>query len=435
MAIFAPTFNDKNFDDIFVYNFYTYNNQLQSLVPLGMTFGNLLGETIGYPHPVILRISKAEFKTVKENYEFGIVDQLWNNIKKENPVVDQETGKTIWEYSIPIEGFLSIPSEYTESYDLIGDQESLSIIKDFIRLEIFGPQKGIVVGPDGNLEIGNIGYLGYDIKIISANNINFDSDNLLQTYCRYKNNNILNIGGNAEDIGIFFDCGTLLPFERFYLDIELVVAVRPLDLTVFSRQRLIINNKEINSKEPVPNCNKCFIWVVKCFEPCAGNEIIVKRMSDFDDLEDTSKRFFRSFEEANNWIETQGKTWVCCDASAEDEPFKEDVEYECLEISKFCADVVGFEKTYNSIEECEEECEEDCGKKWYCINNRCVRRFVDDPEVEALTPFDSETECLDSECEEPTPTPTPTEEPYDEESYDEEPYDEEDTSPDSDGPY
>lgn len=392
MAIFAPTFNDKNFDDIFVYNFYTYNNQLQSLVPLGMTFGKLLGETIGYPHPVILRMSKAEFKIVKENYELGVADQLWNNIKKENPIIDEETGKTLWEYSLRIEGFPSIPSDITEAYDLTG--EGLDSIKDFITGEVFGEFRGL----EGHFGFGDIG-VAYDIETISVISVGFDSDNLLKTYCRYKNSNILKIGGNIDDVGTFFDCGTILPFEEFYLRNDLGV-VSPLDLTSFSRQRLIINNKEVHSKEPMPNCNKCLIWVATCFDSCREEGIIVRRLRDSDNLKDESKRFFRSFEEANAWVKRQRKTWVCCSDYTFSDPQDQppgggmggglEFEHKCLEISKFCADAELFERTWNS----EEECEEDCGKYWYCINNECVRRFENDPEVRLKFPYARKVQCL-----------------------------------------
>lgn len=396
MAIFAPTFNDKNFDDVFVYNFYTYNNQLQSLVPLGMTFGNLLGETIGYPHPVILRMSKVDAENLLDDYYFSVATQLWNNIKKENPLVDEETGKNVWEYSLPIEGFLSIPSDLTQAYDLTG--EGLGSIKDFIIGQVFGPKIGIVLAPDGGLGIGGVENAAYRPGAMRAVEASFDSDNLLKTYCRHKNSNILNIGGNLEDVGTFFDCGTLLPFEEFYLSAAWlpVGAAGPLNHVTFSRQRLIINNKEVHSKEPMPNCNKCLIWVATCFDSCRGDGIIVRRLNDADNLEDESKRFFRSFEEANAWVKRQRKTWVCCATYVSDEPFIDNIEHKCLEISKFCADAEGFEITYNS----EEECEEDCGKKWYCINNECVRRFQDDPEVALKFPYSRKIQCLllSSDC-------------------------------------
>jgi hypothetical protein len=34
-----------------------------------------------------------------------------------------------------------------------------------------------------------------------------------------------------------------------------------------------------------------------------------------------------------------------------------------------------------------------CCSKWYCINNKCVQKFPDDPEVAELTPFETEAEC------------------------------------------
>jgi hypothetical protein len=426
MAVFAPNFNEKNVDDVFVYGFWTYNNQQRALVPLGMTFENradLGGEVVGFPNPVIERMSKQEYLILKLNYEFNLVDQVWNNIRKENPVIDPETGKTVWEYYLDLDlvGAILVPSDLTERYDLIGDETSLKNITVFIYGLLFG--KGgfeLASGP-------------YRLESIPAIEVNFDANNLLKTYCRYKSIDILSFGGNEEDVGTFFDCGTLLPFEQNFLTpFFLLGQVFPLLLNTFSRKKLIINNKEIVKDEPLPNCNRCFRWKVFCGD-CDSIQVlpnfkglIISPVDEIEqengNLEDTSIRYFISLEGAQNWvqrtIERLGTKWTCCIIPKLDpvsgEFFKDEndniiMENKCYEISAYCEDSFG--QTYNS----KEECEEDCGKEWYCINDVCVRRHPDDPETEGAPRYDTELECIidcafitETPTEEPTEFPTET---------------------------
>jgi hypothetical protein len=374
MATFAPNFNPQNInDDVFVFNFLVYNrNKIDPItnstfVPAGMTFQNLGGELIAFPNPVIQRMSKQQYLETKQNYLTNLSTDLWTFATKETPIIDPDTGKTLWTYFYTRS--TQIPTELTEPYDLANNNEE--------RNEA---QKKIVKFISSRL----VRFPFFLPKSIPVSEVNFNSDNLLLTYCRHFNSNIVNINGNAEDIGTFFDCGTLLEFEAEFL--RSVFRFGILDLSTFNRKRVIINGKETAKLEPLPNCFRCRSWVVYCSseaplgmpEDTSFKGFILDLVDDSVNSEEElinfygeDAKFFSDRKLAELWIADTlnrlGAKWLCKTYLEEtgefdenDMPIKTEI-VKCVEIAARCAEKLiedGYD-LYDSEEECIENCNRD----------------------------------------------------------------------------
>lgn len=399
MASFAPNFqpNPENINDVFVHDFWAYSAQYEMFVPAGMNLSPIPqfnNKIVGFPNSVIERMSLNEYNTLVDNTATSIANTIWNNKRKSTDPIDEVDEKEIYAYLFLDSAILP---DLTRLYDLAESgepkQQALNNILKQLKKQQLDREDLLP-------------------KFTPAIDVNFDSNNLLHTYCRYEKNT-----------NIFFDCNKCLQFESDFLSIMDDVGnpglmgpvnIGPLFINTFARRRL----PDRIDRQPMPNCVLCRKYVVYCnsdlgFGPAPFKTLIVEPVMEDLEYPDHAE-FFYTLREAENFRAIKllaGSKWICSTDENIDPPGIGEFPPQpkkCYEISSHCSEYFSeYDITiYNSLE----ECEENCGKKWYCVEYECVQILEGDPSVEGLTGYDTAEECAEN-CEIPTetpPSPTPT---------------------------
>jgi hypothetical protein len=326
-----------------------------------------------------------------------------------------------------------------KEYDELLQFTKQQIAQLFIQNSEFTPFGRILVPSIGpiifeNLNIKNVikslfgPYSIFLPKIVSVRAADRLND-LFVTYCQFNRTFVLEVVA----------CGKCLPYEaKFMSDVDVFfenktmldpIFVHNYATQYFSNIKLAKSKLSTIVRSKVPDCDICISYVVYCDEPednifsepaiLRTKGLVLEKFATYDDYDENNPniKFFRTLKEAKKYfdetINNTNSKWLCLPKIRA--AMGPDIEYECKELLEPCAIEYRNENEDIVLYDSQEECEENCGKLWYCIDNECVKRFISDPEVNDLTGYDSETECLEqSSCKEPsteatstTPTPTP----------------------------
>jgi hypothetical protein len=384
MAVYAPITDPNKLipgnETVYVTNYWDFDDL------------NFFTDTYGPFFPKNL----TTFPTGKEFFQFPVIKMIPGSFvgvmtKKEYDELLQFTKQQIAQFFIQRSNFTPFGRILVPSIGVIG-LENLNI--DNVIKSLFGPYSI---------------FLPRIVPFRVTDRLN----DLFITYCQFSTIEGLFVSQSSEVV----TCDKCLPYEAEFMKsfTGLAETIKIFEnLFVHSYITNSFGNIKINNvRSKVPACNLCIYYVVYCGSPYDDIDLFQQKpilktkglilekftVDDENDYEDTPNiKFFRTLKEAKKYFnETLNNTkskWLCLPKVPG--VIGPDRELECKEMLEPCAieyvdgdeDIV----LYDS----KEECEENCNKKWYCINGKCVKKSVDDPEVAELTPFENEEECNDN---------------------------------------